>query len=187
MATLCADDTGLDLDYEFSHGFAARFIRSHVSGFVKRNPSLAREREDLEQELKLRLWERVSEFDPDVAEWGAFVRTVVDRELTSISRQKNLKRRGSGKKPLSINVLVPGEDGPIELAQLLGPWHQDAVTGRDRHSNVKEFERTHDVQEPQALAIAQRENEAAIGRLKTCVAANSWPTGYEEMRVFDAA
>jgi hypothetical protein len=41
--------------------------------------------------------------------------------------------------------------------------------------------------EPQALAIAQRENEAAIGRLKTCVAANSWPTGYEEMRIFDAA
>jgi DNA-directed RNA polymerase specialized sigma24 family protein len=89
----------------------------------------------------------VSEFDPDVAEWGAFVRTVVDRELTSISRQKNLKRRGNGKKPLSINVLVPGEDGPIELAQLLGPWHQDAVTGRDRQSNVQEFERTLDVQE----------------------------------------
>ena len=37
-----------------------------------------------------------------------------------------------------------------------------------------------------ALAYAQKENEAAIERLKACQAANSWPTGYEERRVFDS-
>lgn len=36
------------------------------------------------------------------------------------------------------------------------------------------------------LAQAQRENEAAIERLKRCVATDTWPTGYEEVRVFDA-
>ena len=36
-----------------------------------------------------------------------------------------------------------------------------------------------------ALAVAQRENEAAMRRLKTCQDRQEWPTGYEEMRVFD--
>lgn len=35
------------------------------------------------------------------------------------------------------------------------------------------------------LASAQRENEAAIERLKRCVAADHWPTGYEDCRFFE--
>jgi hypothetical protein len=37
------------------------------------------------------------------------------------------------------------------------------------------------------LRIAQQENEAAIDRLKRCLATDTWPTGYEEVRVFEAA
>jgi hypothetical protein len=36
-----------------------------------------------------------------------------------------------------------------------------------------------------ALASAQRENEAAIARLRECHAKGEWPSGYEEARVFD--
>ncbi len=35
-----------------------------------------------------------------------------------------------------------------------------------------------------ALDSAQRENEAAIEQLKHCVATDTWPTGYEQMRTF---
>lgn len=35
------------------------------------------------------------------------------------------------------------------------------------------------------LAIAQRENEAAIRRLQVCQQRDHWPTGYEEIRVLD--
>ncbi len=37
------------------------------------------------------------------------------------------------------------------------------------------------------LAIAQRENEAAIRRLMSCRERDKWPTGYEEIRVLDVA
>lgn len=37
------------------------------------------------------------------------------------------------------------------------------------------------------LTIAQRENEAAIRRLKACRDADEWPTGYEEIRLLDVA
>lgn len=36
-----------------------------------------------------------------------------------------------------------------------------------------------------ALNQAQRENEAAIERLKLCMEADTWPSGYAEIRVFD--
>lgn len=36
-----------------------------------------------------------------------------------------------------------------------------------------------------ALAQAQRENEAAIYRLKLCMESDTWPTGYAEVRTFD--
>jgi hypothetical protein len=40
--------------------------------------------------------------------------------------------------------------------------------------------------DPQALSYAQTQNEQAITRLKECQASGSWPTGYEERRVFDS-
>lgn len=38
---------------------------------------------------------------------------------------------------------------------------------------------------PDTLAVAQRDNEEAIDRLKACLAEERWPTGYEETRLFD--
>jgi hypothetical protein len=38
-----------------------------------------------------------------------------------------------------------------------------------------------------SLAIARKENEAAIRRLKACREVDRWPTGYEEVRVLDVA
>jgi transcriptional regulator NrdR family protein len=37
------------------------------------------------------------------------------------------------------------------------------------------------------LSIAQQENEAAIRRLRQCTSLGNWPTGYEEVRLFEAA
>jgi hypothetical protein len=37
----------------------------------------------------------------------------------------------------------------------------------------------------QVLGIVRKENEAAIERLKTCRDRDHWPTGYEDIRVFD--
>ena len=38
----------------------------------------------------------------------------------------------------------------------------------------------------QSLDYCQKENEAAIERLKSCAATGHWPTCYEEVRVFDS-
>ncbi len=38
----------------------------------------------------------------------------------------------------------------------------------------------------EVLGIAERDNETAIQRLIACEASNTWPTGYEELRVLDS-
>ena len=35
------------------------------------------------------------------------------------------------------------------------------------------------------LAIAQQDNEQAMARLRHCIATDTWPTGYEQPRIFD--
>jgi len=39
----------------------------------------------------------------------------------------------------------------------------------------------------ETLAIAQRENQAAINRLQHCQQTDQWPTGYEELRILEVA
>jgi hypothetical protein len=39
--------------------------------------------------------------------------------------------------------------------------------------------------DPSVLAVAERDNEAALDRLVRCRQQDHWPTGYEELRVFD--
>jgi hypothetical protein len=39
--------------------------------------------------------------------------------------------------------------------------------------------------DPNVLAVAQQDNEAALDRLVRCRQQDHWPTGYEELRVFD--
>jgi hypothetical protein len=70
------------------------------------------------------------------------------------------------------------------LAQVLGAWkpvYLIAVEKKEPHRcgvwRVSE----------DTLSIAQQENEAAIRRLRHCTALNAWPTGYEEVRLFEAA
>jgi len=65
------------------------------------------------------------------------------------------------------------------LDQTLLPVHLIAVE-KDPPQRVGVWVMGQDV-----LALAQKENEAAIGRLIECERTDSWPTGYEEPRIFD--
>ncbi len=68
------------------------------------------------------------------------------------------------------------------LAQVLGvsmPVHFIAVEKREPY-RTGVWKVSDDT-----LSAAQRENEAAIERLKRCQETGLWPTGYEECRVFD--
>jgi hypothetical protein len=65
------------------------------------------------------------------------------------------------------------------------------VSGRDCHVHIIACEKREPFRvgvwriSPEALDFAQRENEAAIERLKICQQSGSFPTGYEQVRIFE--
>ena len=89
--------------------------------------------------------------------------------------EADAKRFGYGRQMAFYRAVLA-----LALDGLLMPVHIIAVEKREPfRCGVWQMAET-------ALRAAQQENEAAIRRLQACKASDSWPTGYEEIRVLDA-
>lgn len=120
----------IDLEYELTQGFAARLIAQKTRQLVRRPEFSKSDRNDLRQELTIRLLERYEKFDPEVAHWNVFVTTVVERHVATILERQSASKRLDGHEIVSLGILVTNDDGAlIELAQQLGSQHRERVTG----------------------------------------------------------
>ncbi len=125
----------IDLDYELTNGFAHKFIRHKTRQLVGRCGFTPTDREELDQELKLRLIERFPHFDPQKSDWPAFVTTVIERQIATLLESRcRLKRYGDGN-AVSLSEETSSEDG---LATELG----DQVTLEQAQSLSREFDRS---------------------------------------------
>jgi len=129
-----ANDTSagdIDIDRELTTGFASRVIAVKAKQLIFRAGFTRSDRKDLEQEMKLRIWQRLSSFDPDKSHWNAFVVTVVERHAASILQRALRHKRFNGEPPVSLSELSEDVDGElVELADLVGPEHLENTTGR---------------------------------------------------------
>jgi RNA polymerase sigma-70 factor, ECF subfamily len=83
----------IDLPYELTNGFAARFIWYKVTCLVSRASINRSDRDDLEQELKLHLVRRFGKFDPTIASWNSFVIAVVERYILTFLVMRRRRRQ----------------------------------------------------------------------------------------------
>jgi RNA polymerase sigma-70 factor (ECF subfamily) len=112
--------------------FTRGIIRRKINQLVRRSGFSQQERNDLEQDLLVRVLQSLPKFDPDQAHRNKFITTVVERYVANI-----LRDRGAGKRDrrgrISLNVMIDGgEEGPTELLQTIGDRELDARLGRDR-------------------------------------------------------
>lgn len=127
--------TSIDLDHELTEGFAQKFIRHKTRQLVGRCGFTPTDREELDQELKLRLLERFPQFDPQKSDWPAFVTTVIERQIATLLESRcRLKRYGDGN-AVSLSEETSSEEG---LATELG----DQVTLEQSQSLTREFDRS---------------------------------------------
>lgn len=107
----------VDLGHELEAGYAHRFIRFKAKQLLGKYGFSHVDREDLEQEMKLRLVERFGQFDPEKSDWPEFVTTVVERHVaTLVESQTCLKRSPC----VSLSEERTDEDGaPTELGEIL--------------------------------------------------------------------
>jgi DNA-directed RNA polymerase specialized sigma24 family protein len=107
--------------------------------------------EDLEQQLKQELLECLARFDPRRGCFNAFVKVVVQRDVTH-RRRKLLRQRRERDGECSLESQIPGSDGASRLlGDEVGRDQLEARTGRWTISWDEEVELTHDVQ----VAMAQ--------------------------------
>lgn len=134
---------GIDLQQELTKGFAAKLIRRKAKQLVGLAGFTRSDREDLEQEMKLRIWQRFEQFDPQKAHWNAFVTTIVERHVATILEKARRIKRREGEVLTSLNEWVVDSDGHLDqLGDTLGSELKEALTGRwgDTSKNLIDLE-----------------------------------------------
>jgi RNA polymerase sigma-70 factor (ECF subfamily) len=117
-------------DDRFTRGIIRRKIKQIIGrvGFSKQD------REDLEQDLLIRVLQSLPQFDPDVAHRNKFITTVVERYVANILRNKRADKRVHwGVTSLSVLIEI-SEEGTTELAQTIGERELDNRILRKRRS-----------------------------------------------------
>ena len=112
--------------------FTRGIIRRKINQLVRRSGFSQQERDDLEQDLLVRVLQSLPKFNPDQAHRNKFITTVVERYVANILRDRSAGKRDRRGR-ISLNVMIDGgEEGPTELLQTIGDRELDARLGRDR-------------------------------------------------------
>lgn len=104
----------IDLSFELSNGYAARFIRYKVMRLVGRAGIRPSDCEDLEQEIKLHLIKRFEKFDPRLAHWNTFVVAVVSRYILTLIVKRRRSHRREAMEFLSLDGLVNDDEEKLD-------------------------------------------------------------------------
>ncbi len=137
---------GIDLEQELTTGFAARLIRCKSKKLVYHGKYTQFDRPDIEQELRIAVYDAFDTFDPDVAHWKVFVKTVVEREASNLLERRKAEKREHVHDVTSLSVLVEDEDGElVPLSTKIGEEHREPLTGRVRCSDEESFDHKEDV------------------------------------------
>jgi RNA polymerase sigma-70 factor (ECF subfamily) len=103
------------------------------------------DREDIEQELRLQVLQATPQFDPQVGDWTAFLKTVIERAAAKLWQHSLAEMRHPDRSE-SLQQLVRGEDG--FLTEKANTLLEDAHTrrlGTTARSSQHHFEMTQDV------------------------------------------
>jgi RNA polymerase sigma factor (sigma-70 family) len=120
----------VDFNHELTKGFAASYIRRKARRLAQQPGFSRSDEEDLRQQLCVRVLERLPQFDPAQGCFNAFVKLIVNQYAANCRRYQGAQMRNrSG--DTSLNVLVEGEEGALELAQTIGRRELNARLRRD--------------------------------------------------------
>lgn len=140
----CCASVPRDLGHELTQGFAGRYVRHKAREVIGRYGFVIADLLDLEQELILRLMERLEKFDPTRAPWNSFVVAVVDRQLATIlAGQRAQKRRHAVVRPLAKPFA--DDDASRDLGELYEASPHARQSPVDGHKDLDLVDLEHDI------------------------------------------
>ena len=147
--------------------FTRDLIRRKIKQLIGRAGFTLHDREDIEQDLYVRVLQSWPRFNPDVAHRNAFITTVVERYVANILRNKQAAKRDH-RRISSLNVMITVTDeGPTELAQTIGEREQDARLFRQCRSEVELIQLELDIEKLLAELPAELRNLAVDMKTKS--------------------
>lgn len=99
---------------------AGRLIRRKARQLIGRLGLTVSDMDDLEQGIRLDLWNRLGSFDPERSSELTFVRRVVDHQIASVVRARRARKRGNGRSKRSLDSLVRNGDSGIAQSGSIG-------------------------------------------------------------------
>lgn len=120
----------LKLQQALLTGFPARFIYYKAKKLARQKILFPWDWEDLRQEMYLRILQRLPLFNPQRGCFHAFVKLIV-LQFAANAYRYCLSSIRDRQNEVSLAKMVAGEDGPSELAQLIGTAEQDRRLQRD--------------------------------------------------------
>ena len=108
--------------------FTQDLIRRKGWQLVARDDFTTSDREDIEQELWMKVLKAAPSFDRNRGYWNAFVTVVIDRRVASLIRDKYAGKRDY-RRVRSLNFSIGGEDGTVELGETIGIREYNARRG----------------------------------------------------------
>lgn len=128
----------LELQQALLTGYPARFIYHKAKKLARQRIFFPWDWEDLRQEMYLRILQRLPLFDAKLGCFHAFVKLIV-RQFAANAYRYCLSSIRDRRNEVSLAKMVADEDGPIDLAQLIGTAELNRRLQRDE---LPETERT---------------------------------------------
>ncbi len=145
--------------------FTRGIIRRKINQLIGRAGFTRQDRDDLEQDLFLRVLQSLPSFDSNHGHRNKFITAVVERHVANILRNKRAEKRDH-RRIGSLNVMVSiGEDEATELAETIGQRELDARRGRHPRSHEELAQLAQDVVE--VIAKLPKELQDLAERMKT--------------------
>lgn len=136
----------VDLDYEVSKGFAHRYIRFRCRKLIGRYGYTKADLPDLQQDLKLHLVQRFSQFDPTIKSWRVFVVMVIRTKISNLVEACRRIKRDQHGREVSLSEMVKPAAGPStemadtitldDVARLTGEFDRPASEWSDLEYDV---------------------------------------------------
>jgi RNA polymerase sigma factor (sigma-70 family) len=142
-----SEEHGSETCLEQCEGLVADLIRRKAWQLVKSGAFTQSDREDIEQNLRLKLLKSQSSYDPEEGPWIALARTVVERHAATLLRDRLATKRGHHQ-TISLQRHVKDPDGgSIELGNTLLSEQQEKRRGYVSRSHLDSWQLIHDIAE----------------------------------------
>jgi RNA polymerase sigma factor (sigma-70 family) len=137
-------EDNVDFKHELTCGFAARFIRFRARQLSRQPGFRPSDRDDLQQQLFVRVVERLPQFDPSQGCFNAYVKLIVQQCAANIRRDQQAQRRDR-RRETSLSALVRSENSSAEHNQSVVDRHWHARLQGSQRAPTEHFELASDI------------------------------------------